>query len=103
MIRLTGWGAIEVEDTPITTDTQEMVVAIVASVQFVGFPEAKSSHRPFPPLEAPRIARPIAPINEGINRTKNAIKLRMRLRLVLRRVYFSTELGPEIRVRVTGA
>ena len=75
MIRLTRQGTNEVEDIPKTTDTHATATATVAFVQFFGCPEAKSSHRPFPPLEAPRIVRPMAPTNEKTNRMKNPIRL----------------------------
>lgn len=45
----------------------------------------------------------MAPTNERTKRVENAIKLRMRLGLAFRRLYFNTELGTEISVRARGA
>lgn len=93
MVRPTRCRANETEGVPIITDTHVKVTATTATVQFPGFFGEKSSHRPFPLLEAARTVRPMAPINDRTKMMENTTRLGMRLGSALRRLYFNAELG----------
>lgn len=81
------------ENSPNRTAIHVKVIAIPAFEHVSGCGSAKSSHRPFPFLEAPRTVSPMAPTTERTEMMENAIRFRMRFGGASRLMYLYTDLG----------